>query len=61
MDWATEARLELTVNNALAEATERIQELDGKNRLAVQQEFLEWSVMGWNELEVECLPHYGEW
>ena len=37
MDWATEARLELTVNNALAEATERIQELDGKNRLAVQQ------------------------
>ena len=61
MDWATEARLELTVNNALAEATERIQELDGKNRLAVQQEFLEWSVMGWNELEVEWFPHYGEW
>ena len=30
MDWATEARLELSVSNALYEATERSKELEGK-------------------------------
>ena len=61
MDWGTETRLELSVNNALAEATERIQELEGRNRLAPQNEFLEWSVMDWDDLEVDWFPHYGEW
>ena len=41
MDWATEARLELSVSNALYEATERSKTLEGKNRLALQEEFLE--------------------
>ena len=32
-----------------------------KNRLALQEEFLEWSVMDWDDLEVDWFPHYGEW
>ena len=58
---AIEARLELTANNALSEATERSKTLEGKNLLALQEEFLEWSVMDWDDLEVDWFPHYGEW
>jgi len=61
MDWATEARLELSVSNALYEATERSKELEGKNRLALQEEFLEWTAIDWDDLEFEWLPHYRKW
>ena len=61
MEYGYERRLELSVHLALSDANERIKELDGKDRYAVQQEFLDWMVMDTDDFEVEWFPHYEGW
>ena len=46
-------RLELTVNKALNDCSKRLKRLDGRDKKALQEEWLEFnSVQDWDDLEV---------
>ncbi len=58
MEWEEQRRLEQSVYHAVDDARKRIKELEGKNRYALQQEFLDWLVLDWDDLEVDWFRHY---
>ena len=43
--YGYEARLGLSVHHSLKDANERMKHLKGKDKYAVQSEFLDWMVM----------------
>ena len=59
--WAENHRLDLTIHKALEDQSNRLQTLSGRDKLALQQEFLEWSSMDYEDLEVDWMPHFNNW
>ena len=59
--YGYEARLGLSIHHTLKDANERMKHLKGKDKYAVQNEFLDWMVMDTDEIEVEWFPHYEGW
>lgn len=53
MNDSEEENLCQSIYNALENAKNRIQQLEGRDKLALQMELLEWTSCEWKELEVE--------
>ena len=54
MDLISEARLKMIVDDSVDYVSERIKKLkEGKDRLALETEFLDWMVNDWNDLEID--------
>ena len=54
MDLISEARLKMIVDDSVDYVSERIKKLkDGKDRQALETEFLDWMVNDWNDLEID--------
>ena len=54
MDLLAEARLKMIVDDSCEHVSERIKKLkDGRDRLALETEFLDWMVNDWNDLEID--------
>ncbi len=56
-----EHRLGLSIHHSVSHTNERLKVLTGKDRYAVQSEFLDWLVMDTDDLDVEWFPHYSGW
>ena len=59
--WFEERRLELVVDKALEDAKFRSQSLTGRDKEAVQMEWLEFASQEWNDLDVLWLKHFQDW
>ena len=59
--WYEERRLELVVDKALEDVKNQSQQLTGKDRQALQMEWLEFSSQDWDDLEVLWWKHFQEW
>lgn len=61
MSWWEEARLELSVDKALEDCSERLNLLSGKDKKCLQEEFLEWMVTDFDDLEIQWMQYFGNW
>jgi len=59
--WFEERRLELVVDKALEDAKSRTQTLTGRDKQALQMEWLEFASQEWDDLEVLWWKHFQEW
>ena len=60
--WGEDRRLELSIHHALEDASLRMKKLTGKDKYALQQEFLEWtSVQDHDELDIHYLNDFNSW
>ena len=60
--WGEDKRLELAIHHALEDATNRVKQLKGKNRRALQQEFYEWTEADdIDEIDVSFTRQYQQW
>jgi len=60
--WGEERRIELGVHHALEDMRDRLQHLEGRDRYALQSEFLEWSVIeDFDDLEVQWIKQFYYW
>ena len=60
-NWFEERRLELVVDKALEDVKTQSQNLTGKDKQALQMEWLEFSSQEWENLEVLWWKHFQEW
>ena len=56
--WSEERRLDLVLHYALEDVSTRCQHLEGKDKLALQTEWLEFSSSDFDDLEVMWRKHY---
>lgn len=54
-------RIEITVQSALEHTSAQSKKIDGKDKLALQQEFLEWLSEDVEDIEVLHMDHYRYW
>ena len=59
--WANNRRLELVVDKALNDARNQWEKLIGKDRLALQMEWVEFLSDDWSDLTVEWMDYFQEW
>ena len=59
--WYEERRLELVVDKALEDVKNQSQQLTGKDRQALQMEWLEFSSQDWDDLDVLWWKHFQDW
>jgi len=59
--WFEERRLELVVDKALEDVKTQSQNLTGKDRQALQMEWLEFSSQDWDDMEVLWWKHFQDW
>ena len=59
--WFEERRLELVVDKALEDVKNQSQNLTGKDRQALQMEWLEFSSQDWDDMEVLWWKHFQDW
>tara|TARA_B100001057_G_C22696795_1_gene890041 strand:- start:48 stop:239 length:192 start_codon:yes stop_codon:yes gene_type:complete len=59
-----ERKLDLSVHMATRDMTDRIKQVNGKDKYAICSEFLEWLVLDkedFEDLDVEWFPHHSGW
>lgn len=61
MDFGEQHRLELAVSKSLEHATSRIKKLEGRDKLALQSEFLEWIASDQDDIEVKYVNSFDCW
>jgi len=55
-------RLELTVDKALKDCSKRLQRLHGRDKQALQEEWLEFhSIQDWDDIEVLYMDFFQNW
>ncbi len=59
--WSEEQRIALVLHKALDDAKCQSRSLTGKDRQALQMEWLEFSALEWDELEISWIEHFQEW
>ena len=59
--WAEDRRLDLVVHKALEDASTRWKTLNGRDRLALQMEWIEFLTDDWSDLTVEWMDFFQEW
>ena len=59
--WAEDRRLDLVVHRALEDASTRCQTISGRDRLALQMEWIEFLTDDWSDLTVEWMDFFQEW
>tara|TARA_B100001094_G_C18154863_1_gene785822 strand:- start:180 stop:380 length:201 start_codon:yes stop_codon:yes gene_type:complete len=60
--WGEDRRIEMSVHHALEHATRRMNTLSGRDRYALQHEYLEWMVAAdVDDLDVNFTYHYHSW
>ena len=61
-EWGEERRLELSIHHALEHVSMRYELLEGKDRFALLQEFLEWTVVDdIDDLDIQWIKDVKEW
>ena len=61
MKSSEDIRLELTVKSTLDHTSEQSKQLSGKDKLALQQEFLEWFSEEVEHIELLYMDHHQYW
>ena len=59
--WAEDRRLDLVVHKSLEDASTRWKTLYGRDRLALQMEWIEFLTDDWSDLTVEWMDFFQEW
>ena len=59
--WSEDRRLDLVLHYALEDVSTRCQHLEGKDKLALQTEWLEFSSSDFDDLEVMWWKHFHAW
>ena len=60
-NWAEDHRLGLVLHKALADVSIQSNKLTGKNKQSLQMEWLEFSTLEWDDMEIHWLQHFDEW
>ena len=61
MKSSEDLRLELTVQSILDQTSEQSKKISGKDKLALQQEFLEWFSEEVEDIELLYMDHHQYW
>ena len=61
MKSSEDLRLELTLQSTLDHTSEQSKKLSGKDKLALQQEFLEWFSEEVEDIELLYMDHHQYW
>ena len=61
MKSSEDLRLELTVQSILDHTSEQSKEISGKDKMALQQEFLEWFSEEVEDIELLYMDHHQYW
>jgi len=59
--WAEDRRLELVIDKALSDASTQWNTLIGKDKLALQMEWVEFLTDDWSDLTIEWMHFFQEW
>ena len=59
--WANDRRLELVIDKALNDARNQWEKLIGKDRLALQMEWVEFLSDDWSDPTIEWMDYFQEW
>ena len=59
--WAEDRRLELVIDKALSDASTQWNILIGKDKLALQMEWVEFLTDDWSDLTIEWMDFFQEW
>ena len=54
-------RVEMVIQSSLNDTSEQFKKIEGKDRLALQQEFLEWLSEEVEDIEVLHMDHHHYW
>ena len=61
MKSSEDLRLELTVQSILDQTSEQSKKISGKDKMALQQEFLEWFSEEVEDIELLYMDHHQYW
>lgn len=61
MEQSQRNRIIQSCTSALEQARSRVQEVTGRDAYSIQMEFLEWMVLGIDEVEVDYSTDHNEW
>ena len=56
-----ELRLELVVERSMRHVTHQTKHLKGRDKKALQEEWLEFSALQWDELDIQWMQDYRMW
>ena len=59
--WAENSRLKMVIHHALNDEKIQLKNLTGKDKMALQEEFLEWNALDFDELEIDFADHFNSW
>ena len=61
MKYSEDLRLKLTVQSTLDHTSEQSKKISGKDKMALQQEFLEWFSEEVEDIELLYMDHHQYW
>jgi uncharacterized membrane protein YvbJ len=61
MKSSEDLRLELTIQSTLDQTSEQSKKISGKDKMALQQEFLEWFSEEVEDIELLYMDHHQYW